>query len=126
MVICRKEIFKTIIEVVGMIMPLNDDRPFDDFSREPLNYKENVCCEAPRFSNKEVPAVGSKIGNLGIMLVLRVAVSRWKMYVLVSSRRMFWLKVLQGNLGITLVKRKLMDNNRAQGDGSKRDIRGAT
>jgi hypothetical protein len=60
MLICRKEIFKTIIEVVGMIMPLNDDRPFDDFSREPLNYKENVCREAPRFSNKEVPAVGSK------------------------------------------------------------------
>lgn len=60
------------------------------------------------------------------MLVLRVAVSRWKMYVLVSSRRMFWLKVLHGNMGITLVKRKLMDNNRAQDDGSKRDIRGAT
>jgi len=58
--------------------------------------------------------------------VLRIAVSRWKMCVLVSSRRMFWMKVLQGNLGITLVKRKLMDNNRAQDDGSKRDIRGAT
>ena len=30
MLICRKEIFKTIIEMVGMIMPLNDDRSFDN------------------------------------------------------------------------------------------------
>lgn len=49
----KKEIFKTIIEVVGMIMPLNDDRPFDDFSREPLNYKENVCCEAPNSATRK-------------------------------------------------------------------------
>jgi hypothetical protein len=49
-----------------MVMPLNDDWPFDDFSREPLNYKENVCREAPRFSNKEVPAVGSKFEIWGL------------------------------------------------------------
>jgi len=44
-----------------MIMLLNDDRPFDNFSQEPLNYMENVCREAPRFINKEVPTVGSKL-----------------------------------------------------------------
>jgi len=112
---------------------------------------ENVCREAPRFSNKEVPAVGSKLkfGDYAVAKDCDFKVEnacpsvKQKNAVAESSTRKLGDNTgpkdrgLKGenvkneapilkhkNVPSERSKRKLMDNTGAKDDGSKLDIRG--